>query len=577
VPQTCTPGTPGTETCNGIDDDCDGATDENLGSTTCGVGACRRTVNNCVGGVPQTCTPGTPGTETCNGLDDDCDGATDENLGSTTCGVGACARTVNNCVGGVPQTCTPGTPGTETCNGLDDDCDGATDENLGSTTCGVGACARTVDNCVGGAPQTCTPGTPGTETCNGVDDDCDGTVDDEFVPTPTVCGAGACASTGTTACVGGTVIDTCVPLAPQTVAVEFGSPMTYRANLTGPPQDAVLIEAGSLMRYLANAGDPGIGLSWTGETFDDSYWGGGQSGAPYGIGYDTGPPPNAVNLIRTSVPAGTFSVYTRARFSIPDRSRVTGLFLGADFDDGYVAYINGVEVARSSMPAGDPAWNTDAILHESSNGTVPNYGPPIDISAAALPVLHDGINVLAIGVWNTTAPTSTDLVLVPRLAATLDWTREGYDDSAWPAGTYGVGYETGPPPNAVNLIQTSVPPGALSVFTRATFRVNKPASVTGMSLGADFDDGFVAYLNGVEVTRAFMPAGTPNWFTNAALHESSNGTTPNYGTPIDISAALPLLHMGTNILAVGVWNSGGPTSTDLVIVPRLTLYGSCGP
>jgi hypothetical protein len=72
------------EVCNGLDDDCDGATDEGLGSTTCGVGACQRTVENCAGGVPQTCTPGAPGTETCNGLDDDCDGVVD-NGGTTLC------------------------------------------------------------------------------------------------------------------------------------------------------------------------------------------------------------------------------------------------------------------------------------------------------------------------------------------------------------------------------------------------------------------------------------------------------------------------------------------------------------
>ncbi len=74
-----------------------------------------------------------------------------------------------------------------------------------------------------------------------------------------------------------------------------------------------------------------------------------------------------------------------------------------------------------------------------------------------------------------------------------------------------------------------------------------------------------------------MPAGTPDWNTNAALHESSNGATPNFGTPIDISAAVPLLHAETNVLAIGVWNSGGSTSTDLVLVPRLTLNGTCGP
>src|SRR6185503_9477864 len=78
--------------------------------------------------------------EACNGVDDDCDAAIDENLGSTTCGTGACSRTVSTCVGGVPQICTPGQPTAETCNGIDDDCDGAIDDNLGTVTCGVGAC-----------------------------------------------------------------------------------------------------------------------------------------------------------------------------------------------------------------------------------------------------------------------------------------------------------------------------------------------------------------------------------------------------------------------------------------------------
>ena len=566
------------EVCNGADDDCNGATDENLGTTFCGLGECLRTVATCVGGVIQSCTPGTPAPEICNNLDDDCDGTRDDNLGSITCGVGACARTVNSCIGGVIQTCSPGTPGTEICNNIDDDCDGATDENLGSTTCGVGACSRTVNNCVGGVPQACTPGSPTTETCNGLDDDCDGTIDDEFVPTPTTCGTGACANTGSTACVGGTVVDTCTPLPAQLVAVDFGSSMTYRANLDGPPQGQAVIQAGSPMRYLVNSSDPGIGLNWTGRTFNDSMWAGGQSGAPYGVGYDIDPPPNASNLIKTSVPAGTFSVYTRARFSIPNRLQVRGLFLGADFDDGFVAYLNGREVARSSMPSGDPAWNTDAISHESSNGATPNYGKLIDITELGLTELRDGINILAIGVWNSGAPTSPDLVLVPKLTVALDWTLEGSADPSWSVGRYGVGYETETaPPNASSLIPTAVPPGTLSIYTRALFQVSNPGTISGMFLGADYDDGFVAYINGVEVARASMPAGAPNWNTDAALHESSNGAAPNFGTPIDISAAIPLLHTGNNILAVGVWNSGGPASTDLVLVPQLVINGRCGP
>ena len=48
------------------------------GNTTCGVGECERTVNDCVDGQPQPCVPGDPLPEVNNGLDDDCDGLVDE-------------------------------------------------------------------------------------------------------------------------------------------------------------------------------------------------------------------------------------------------------------------------------------------------------------------------------------------------------------------------------------------------------------------------------------------------------------------------------------------------------------------
>ncbi len=69
----------------------------------------------------------------CNGIDDDCDGSTDEDYvpQATACGIGACASTgVTSCVAGAVQdSCHAGTPApTEICNGIDDDCDGTVDE-----------------------------------------------------------------------------------------------------------------------------------------------------------------------------------------------------------------------------------------------------------------------------------------------------------------------------------------------------------------------------------------------------------------------------------------------------------------
>ncbi|MCB9787470.1 MAG: hypothetical protein H6744_12390 [Deltaproteobacteria bacterium] len=231
---TCSPGTGSTDdaTCNGIDDDCDGQTDEDYVSvaTSCGVGACASTgASSCVGGVvQQNCTAGTPAASdtSCNGKDDNCNGQTDEGYTpvTTSCGIGVCAKTgTSSCVGGtVQQNCTPGTPAANdaSCNGKDDNCNGQTDEGYTpvTTSCGVGACAKTgTSSCVGGSvQQNCTPGTPAPNdaSCNGKDDNCNGQTDEGYTPVPTSCGTGICASTGTSSCVGGAVQQNCNPGTP---------------------------------------------------------------------------------------------------------------------------------------------------------------------------------------------------------------------------------------------------------------------------------------------------------------------------------------------------------------------------
>ncbi|MCK6551504.1 hypothetical protein L6R52_37050, partial [Myxococcota bacterium] len=108
--------------------------------TTCGTGACASSgLMVCASGaLVDTCQPGAPAASdaTCDGLDEDCDGAIDEDyvaLG-TSCGVGACTATGGtSCVaGGVVDSCTATSPraaGDYACDGVDDDCDGATDED----------------------------------------------------------------------------------------------------------------------------------------------------------------------------------------------------------------------------------------------------------------------------------------------------------------------------------------------------------------------------------------------------------------------------------------------------------------
>ena len=45
-----------------------------------------------------------------------------------------------------------------------------------------------------------------------------------------------------------------------------------------------------------------------------------------------------------------------------------------------------------------------------------------------------------------------------------------------------------------------------SAYIRVLFTVNDPAEVTGLTLLMRYDDGFVAYLNGVEIANRLAPA-----------------------------------------------------------------------
>jgi len=67
------------------------------------------------------------------------------------------------------------------CDGVDNNCNGQADEGFANVeiSCGVGACASTGStSCVsGGIVDSCTPGSSSAEVCNGIDDNCDGEID----------------------------------------------------------------------------------------------------------------------------------------------------------------------------------------------------------------------------------------------------------------------------------------------------------------------------------------------------------------------------------------------------------------
>ncbi|MER2563013.1 MAG: MopE-related protein [Myxococcaceae bacterium] len=217
------------EVCDTLDNDCDGTVNNGnpgggmMCTNTSANGVCRAGTQTCLANGTLSCTstiaPGSQ-TEICDGLDNDCDGATDETgaVGSATLSrvcyagpggtfTGTCGSNPANCAprgqcravlqvcpgaGGFPA-CTNTTIGAdggsqqfnvaEVCNGRDDDCNGTNDNGVPGTgvACsndgGMGSCGAGTVQCVGGA-LVCQGSTGTTEVCDGIDNDCDGDIDE---------------------------------------------------------------------------------------------------------------------------------------------------------------------------------------------------------------------------------------------------------------------------------------------------------------------------------------------------------------------------------------------------------------
>jgi len=95
--------------------------------------------------------------------------------------------------------------------------------------------------------------------------------------------------------------------------------------------------------------------SWNTLSFNDASWSSGQGGFGYGDGDDN------------TTLGNTVSCYQRIIFTISDVSAIDQAIFNIDYDDAFVAYLNGVEIARDNITStGQPAWDQDADgLHEA--------------------------------------------------------------------------------------------------------------------------------------------------------------------------------------------------------------------
>lgn len=158
--------------------------------------------------------------------------------------------------------------------------------------------------------------------------------------------------------------------------------------------------------------------------------------------------------------------------------------------------------------------------------------------------------------WET-AVYETDIwrYLLPSNAVSNTWNTIGFNDASWSTGPGGFGYGDGDDNTSFST--------TISCYQRKTFTITDLSAIDQAIFNIDYDDAFVAYLNGVEITRDNISStGQPSWDqTSDGLHEAQmyQGGYP-FQFVISPSFLTSNLVSGTNVLCVQTHNQSNSSS-----------------
>ena len=195
---------------------------------------------------------------------------------------------------------------------------------------------------------------------------------------------------------GVTILSEFDPFPPQVADFSYG--LEQNATLVE------LVEAGDSARaFVPSNGN--LGLSWTEAGFSDGGWRSGRTG----VGYDENTTYDPLILldVEGDMNNENTSCYIRVPFSVPDPSGIGSFVLRMNYDDGFIAYLNGDRVASANAPAGADWDSTATNLHD--DGLAVEYE-----EFAFAGSLRAGTNVLAIHGLNDNIG-SSDFVIRPEL------------------------------------------------------------------------------------------------------------------------------------------------------------------
>ncbi|MBL0048360.1 MAG: CotH kinase family protein [Bacteroidetes bacterium] len=181
--------------------------------------------------------------------------------------------------------------------------------------------------------------------------------------------------------------------------------------------------------------------------------------------------------------------------------------------------------------------------------------------------IDDTSKLTTINHWET--PVKSDDVwryTIPDNLTDTNWRNSSFIDNSWSQGKGGIGYGDGDDSTVVSNIRT--------IYMRKIFSLVDTSQVMKAIFNIDYDDGFVAYLNGIEIARNNIGSvGVRPNYTDFASgeHEAKmfSGGMPD-SFYVDFNLLRKALQIGTNVLAVEVHNLSN-ASTDLSAIPYFSI------
>ncbi len=144
----------------------------------------------------------------------------------------------------------------------------------------------------------------------------------------------------------------------------------------------------------------------------------------------------------------------------------------------------------------------------------------------------------------------------PTGSGAADWRNVSFNDAAWNSGPAELGYGDFKERTAVSY-GGNPSSKYITTYFRKTLNIADISLYSGIRLNTYIDDGAVIYVNGTEVARTNMPAGTP---TNATL--ASAAAAENGNTIITFDIPTTSFVSGNNLIAVEV-HQNSASSSDL--------------